>query len=78
MTIFPDIYEMDRPSRMRWLMITFGFLATVLNYVHRLSFNYLAADGELRRIISDEAFGYIGTSLFYSLFDFQCLFRLCY
>lgn len=55
---------MDKPSRMRWLMISFGFLATVLNYVHRLSFNYLAADGELRSIISDEAFGYIGTAFF--------------
>lgn len=64
MTIFPNINEMDKPSRMRWLMISFGFLATVLNYVHRLAFNYLAADGELRQIISDEAFGYIGTAFF--------------
>ncbi len=55
---------MDKPSRLRWLMITFGFLATVLNYVHRLSFNYLSAEGELRGIISDEAFGYIGTAFF--------------
>ena len=64
MKIFTDTNEMDKPSRMRWLMISFGFLATVLNYVHRLSFNYLAADGELKTIISDEAFGYIGTAFF--------------
>lgn len=64
MKILPDLSQMDKPSRLRWLMITFGFLATVLNYVHRLSFNYLSADGELRAIISDEAFGYIGTAFF--------------
>jgi ACS family hexuronate transporter-like MFS transporter len=64
MNILPDLDQMDRPSRMRWLMISFGFLATVLNYVHRLSFNYLSADGELRALISDEAFGYIGTAFF--------------
>jgi ACS family hexuronate transporter-like MFS transporter len=52
------------PSRLRWMMISFGFLATVLNYVHRLSFNYLSADGELRGIISDESFGYIGMAFF--------------
>jgi len=45
-------------------MIGFAFLATVLNYVHRLSFNYLSADGELRRLIPDDAFGYIGTAFF--------------
>ena len=55
---------MNKPLRMRWLIVIFGFLATVLNYVHRLSFNYIAADGELRGIISDEAFGYIGTAFF--------------
>jgi ACS family hexuronate transporter-like MFS transporter len=64
MKIVPDLNQMDKPSGMRWLMISFGFLATVLNYVHRLAFNYLSADGELRNIISDEAFGYIGTAFF--------------
>ena len=64
MRILPDLSQMDKPSRMRWLMISFGFLATVLNYVHRLSFNYLSAEGELRGIISDENFGYIGTAFF--------------
>lgn len=64
MKILPDLSQMDKPSRLRWLMISFGFLATVLNYVHRLSFNYLSAEGELRGIISDEAFGYIGTAFF--------------
>jgi ACS family hexuronate transporter-like MFS transporter len=64
MKILPDLSQMDKPAKIRWLMITFGFLATVLNYVHRLSFNYLSAEGELRGIISDEAFGYIGTAFF--------------
>jgi ACS family hexuronate transporter-like MFS transporter len=64
MKVIPDLAQMDKPSRLRWLMISFGFLATVLNYVHRLSFNYLSADGELRALISDEAFGYIGTAFF--------------
>lgn len=45
-------------------MIGLAFLATVLNYVHRLSFNYLSADGELRKLIPDEMFGYIGTAFF--------------
>jgi len=41
-----------------------AFLATVLNYVHRLSFNYLSAEGPLRKLIPDDAFGYIGTAFF--------------
>jgi len=54
----------DRPLNMRWVMIGLAFLATVLNYVHRLSFNYLSADGELRKLIPDDTFGYIGTAFF--------------
>jgi ACS family hexuronate transporter-like MFS transporter len=49
---------------MRWVMIGLAFLATVLNYIHRLSFNYLSADGKLRELIPDDAFGYIGTAFF--------------
>jgi ACS family hexuronate transporter-like MFS transporter len=45
-------------------MIAMAFLATVLNYIHRLSFNYLSADGDLRKLIPDDAFGYIGTAFF--------------
>ena len=44
-----------KPLRMRWVMVGMAFLATVLNYVHRLSFNYLSADGELRHLIPDSA-----------------------
>jgi len=51
-----------KPSRMRWVMISLAFLATVLNYIHRLSFTYLSADGALRKLIPDNAFGYIGTA----------------
>lgn len=51
-------------SGMRWVMVGMAFLATVLNYVHRLSFNYLSAEGELRKLIPDDAFGYIGTAFF--------------
>jgi MFS transporter, ACS family, hexuronate transporter len=54
----------NKPLRMRWVMISFAFLATVLNYVHRLSFNYLSADGELRKMIPNDAFGYIAMAFF--------------
>jgi MFS transporter, ACS family, hexuronate transporter len=54
----------NKSLQMRWVMITFAFLATVLNYLHRLSFNYLAADGHLRDIIPDDTFGYIATAFF--------------
>ena len=53
-----------KPLKMRWVMVSLAFLATVLNYVHRLSFNYLSADGDLRKLIPDHAFGYIGTAFF--------------
>ena len=67
----------DKPLRMRWVMVGLAFLATVLNYVHRLSFNYLSADGPLRQLIPDDAFGYLGTAFFYSLYDIQCSFGFC-
>ena len=51
-------------SKMRWTMLTFALVATILNYIDRLAFNYLSADGALRELISDEAFGYIGTAFF--------------
>jgi len=53
-----------KPLKLRWVMIGMAFLATVLNYVHRLSFNYLSAEGPLRKLIPDDAFGYIGTAFF--------------
>ncbi len=53
-----------KPLKMRWVMVSMAFFATVLNYVHRLSFNYLSADGDLRKLIPDDAFGYIGTAFF--------------
>jgi len=49
---------------MRWIMISFAFVATVLNYLHRLSFNYLSANGHLRDMIPDDYFGYIATAFF--------------
>jgi MFS transporter, ACS family, aldohexuronate transporter len=54
----------ERSLRLRWAMVGLAFLATMLNYVHRLSFNYLSADGELRKLIPDDAFGYIGAAFF--------------
>ncbi len=45
-------------------MIGFAFSATVLNYVHRLSFTYLAAHPDLRALFSDTAFGLLGTAFF--------------
>ena len=53
-----------KPLRFRWVIIGFAFFATVLNYVHRLSFNYLSADGALRKLLPDDAFGYIGAAFF--------------
>lgn len=50
--------------KMRWAMISFALAATILNYLHRLSFNYLAANDYLRALIPDDAFGYIATSFF--------------
>ena len=52
------------PSRLRWVMIGFAFSATVLNYVHRLSFTYLAAHHDLRTLFSDTTFGLMGTAFF--------------
>ena len=54
----------SKPLKMRWVMVSMAFFATVLNYVHRLSFNYLSADGDLRKLIPDDAFGYIATAFF--------------
>ncbi|MDP4213548.1 MAG: MFS transporter [Bacteroidota bacterium] len=45
-------------------MLSFAFMATVLNYVDRLAFNYLSAQGQLRNLIPDDAFGYIATAFF--------------
>jgi ACS family hexuronate transporter-like MFS transporter len=55
---------MLKSLRMRWVMVGFAFLATVLNYVHRLTFTYLSADGPLRKLIPDDAFGYLATAFF--------------
>ena len=63
MTNIPGTLD-SKPLKMRWVMVGFAFLATVLNYIHRLSFNYLSADGELRKLIPDDAFGYLGTAFF--------------
>jgi ACS family hexuronate transporter-like MFS transporter len=51
-------------KRMRWVMLSFALVATIINYVDRLAFNFLSADGALRHMISDSAFGYIGTAFF--------------
>ena len=54
----------EKPLRMRWVMIGFAFLATVLNYIDRLAFNYLGAEGALRELIPNDYFGYISTAFF--------------
>ncbi len=59
-----DLSGTMRPLKMRWIMISFGFAATVINYLHRLSFNYLSTQGYLRDLIPDDAFGYIATCFF--------------
>lgn len=45
-------------------MVSFAFMATVLNYIDRLAFNYLSANGPLRELIPNDAFGYIATAFF--------------
>lgn len=52
------------PPRARWIMVSFAFMATVLNYVDRLAFNYLSANGPLRELIPNDSFGYIATAFF--------------
>jgi ACS family hexuronate transporter-like MFS transporter len=66
------------PSRLRWVMIGFAFGATVLNYVHRLAFTYLAAHPDLRPLFSDTAFGLLGTAFFvaYTLSNGLCGFAI--
>jgi len=54
----------EKPLKMRWVMIGFAFLATVLNYIDRLAFNYLSAEGALRKLIPNDSFGYIATVFF--------------
>jgi len=58
------ILNNEKPLKMRWVMISLAFLATLLNYVHRLSFTYLSADGDLRKLIPDSAFGNIAAAFF--------------
>ncbi len=54
-----------RPSaKTKWIMLSFALVATILNYVDRLAFNYLSAEGALRHLIPDDVFGYIGTAFF--------------
>ena len=66
----PEIMEpkinagMERASKIRWAMLSFALVATILNYVDRLAFNYLSAEGDLRQLIPDDTFGYIGTAFF--------------
>lgn len=56
--------DAGKAPRMRWAMLSFALAATILNYVDRLAFNYLSAEGELRNLIPDDTFGYIGTAFF--------------
>lgn len=51
-------------AKARWGMLMFALVATILNYVDRLAFNYLSAEGALREMIPDDTFGYIGTAFF--------------
>jgi MFS transporter, ACS family, hexuronate transporter len=58
----PTFKNIERPSKMRWVMISFAFVATVLNYLHRLSFNYLSTSGKLHDLIPNDYFGYIAAA----------------
>jgi MFS transporter, ACS family, hexuronate transporter len=50
--------------KFRWVMLSFAFTATVLNYVDRIAFNYLSANGPLRQLIPNDVFGYIASAFF--------------
>jgi ACS family hexuronate transporter-like MFS transporter len=63
-TEYESLSEQSKSLKMRWVMISFAFAATVLNYLHRLSFNYLTAKGPLHDMIPDDAFGYIASAFF--------------
>jgi MFS transporter, ACS family, aldohexuronate transporter len=64
MPIASDSLVNNKPLKMRWVMISFAFFATLLNYIDRLAFNYLSAEGELRKLIPNDKFGYIGSAFF--------------
>src|SRR4051794_26411978 len=64
MKLFTEANIYSQPLRMRWVMVGLAFLATVLNYIHRLSFTYLSAEGELRKLIPNDTFGYLATAFF--------------
>ncbi|MBX3257091.1 MAG: MFS transporter [Chitinophagaceae bacterium] len=62
--LLTDVPAAGNKLRARWLMLAFAFTATVLNYIDRLAFNYLSANGPLRELIPNDAFGYIATAFF--------------
>jgi ACS family hexuronate transporter-like MFS transporter len=59
-----DTIVQNGRRNIRWVMLSFAFVATVLNYVDRLAFNYLSAEGPLRKLIPDDYFGFIATAFF--------------
>jgi len=65
-----DLSEQNRPLRMFWVMISFAFVATVLNYLHSLSFNYLTTKGLLHPMLPEDVFGFI-VSVFFIAYMFS-------
>ena len=57
-----DFTHKKTAKNIRWAMLSFAFAATILNYLHRLSFNYLSANGELHKLIPNDYFGYIAAA----------------
>ncbi len=51
--------DQSEPSRLRWLMLSFAFWATVLNYLDRQILSFVKASPEFQQMVpvSDELFG---------------------
>src|SRR5580765_533597 len=61
--VLPELAEVipdsPRPSRLRWLMIGFAFLATVINYLDRQTLSVVAPALREQFHMSNEAYGYV-------------------
>jgi len=58
--MFPEVVpDSPRPPRLRWLMIGFAFLATVINYLDRQTLSVVAPALREQFHMSNEAYGYV-------------------
>src|SRR5882724_11301157 len=55
----PTVPVAERLSRLRWVMIGFSFLATVINYLDRQTLSVVAPTLREQFHMSNEAYGYV-------------------